>query len=110
LRVCAEQEAPAWFLPLLRKVSAQWRGGRLTLLPPDPFTAQRLQESAARELLRAALTVLCPPPPPVDIAPPLREESSGQDREKLRRELAEHPLILELERNFGARIIDCGRL
>ncbi|MDR2076866.1 MAG: hypothetical protein LBP61_08080, partial [Desulfovibrio sp.] len=110
LRVCADQGAPAWLLPLLRKVTAQWRDGRLLLTPPDPFTAQRLQESAARDLLRAALAVLRTPPPPLEIGAPLREESSRQSQEEIIRELSGHPLIQELERNFGARIIDCGRL
>jgi DNA polymerase-3 subunit gamma/tau len=110
LQACSDQGAPGWLLPLLRKVSAQWRDGRLLLLPPDPFTGQRLQESAARDLLRAALAVFCAPPPPVEIGLPVREESTRQDREELRRELAGHPLIQEMERHFGARIIDCGRL
>jgi DNA polymerase-3 subunit gamma/tau len=110
LQACADQNAPTWLLPLLRKVTARWREGRLCLIPADPFTAQRLQDSAARDFLRAALAALCPPPPPVDIDPPTRVETSRQSREELRRELSRHPLIQELERNFGARIIDCGRL
>jgi DNA polymerase-3 subunit gamma/tau len=110
LRICAEQGAPAWLLPLLRKITPQWRNGRLVLTPSDPFTAQRLQDSAARDLLRAALAALRTPPPPLDIEPPPRQETSPRSREELRRELAGHPLIRELERNFGARIIDCGRL
>ena len=110
LRVCSEQGAPAWLLPLLRKTTAQWRDGRLVLTPSDPFAAQRLQDSTARDLLRAALAAFRTPPPPLDIAPPLRQETSPRSREELRLELAGHPLIQELERNFGARIIDCGRL
>ncbi|MDR2161340.1 MAG: DNA polymerase III subunit gamma/tau [Desulfovibrio sp.] len=109
LRACAAQESSSWFIPLARKVSAQWQEGRLLLLPPDPFTARRLEEPAAQDVLRSALASLCSSPPLLEIAPPADAGPPRRSQEELRREIARHPLVRELEKIFAARIVDCGQ-
>ena len=107
LAECARREAPPWFAPLAQRISAVWREDRLVLAPQDAFTGQRIQDPISREILDAALAALCGGVPALEVLEPV---SDRKDRDDLKKEVYEHPLVLEMQKSFGARIVDYGQL
>ena len=104
---CIRQEAPPWFKPLASRISCVWAGSRLILTPQDAFTSQRIREPLAKEILDAALHALCGTLPVLEVLTPV---SDRKDREELKKEVYEHPMVREMQESFGARIVDYGQM
>lgn len=105
--LCGDLALPPWLAPLLRRIQASWRADVLVLKVQDTFSAERLNDPPAREALHRLLTAWCGAVPVLDIqiVAPARKS-----REELQAELMQHPLVKEVQTQFGARIVDYGQI
>ncbi len=107
VRHCKDAEAPAWFLSLAAHMESEWSGDTLLLIPHDTFTSEQMQEPEAAGILRAALTALCGAVPSLECRPPVTVRKT---REQMQQEIHSHPLVQEMQRHFGARVLDYGQI
>ncbi|MDR3074280.1 MAG: DNA polymerase III subunit gamma/tau [Deltaproteobacteria bacterium] len=105
LRFCKQRpDISAEFSGLLRSLSGEWKAGVLELTPESEFCAERLSspetldlfETLAREHYGRETRTRVLPPPPVKTAAAIRES------------LRENPVVLLLEKELGARLVDYG--
>ena len=98
---------PPWLVPLLRRAEASWNEDTLVLTAQDEFSAGRLKDPQAREAIGRLLAVWCGVVPALDIRAPTTVRKS---REELQADIMSHPLVKEVQAQFGARIIDYGQM
>lgn len=102
-----ELALPAWLTSLLRRAQAGWQGNVLMLTAQDAFSAGRLRDPQAREALERLLAAWCGVVPALDIQAP---EVARKSREELQTEIMQHPLVKEMQAQFGAKIVDYGQM
>lgn len=107
LAICEEQNIPAWLSQLLKRCDCKEREGSLLIFAQDDFTAERLRDPEATELIKRLLEIQCGHVPDYEIKGPDKPRKS---REQLKAEILEHPLVKEIENHLGACIIDYGQL
>ncbi len=101
------QEAPPWFVALLRRLEARWEQGRLLLEAQDGFTLERLNEAPIRQRFEALLQAWCGAVPPYVLA---AKEIVRKSREALKAEIMGHSLVQDVQKNFGGHMVDYGQL
>ena len=102
-----ELALPSWLISLLRRAQAGWRGDVLVLTAQDAFSAERLRDPQAREALERLIAAWCGAVPALDIQAP---EVARKSREELQTEIMCHPLVKEIQAQFGAKIVDYGQM
>ena len=101
------QDAPPWLLSLARSVESSWQGDTLVLAPSDNFILQQITEPAAKELLSNIISDLCGKMPAVSYVTPTHVK---RDRDTLKQEIYDNPVVKMFEDGLGARIFDYGQL
>lgn len=104
---CAAKAAPSWMNSLLRRITARWQGEELTLEAQDDFTIDQLSTPQRRAVLEPILAHWCGALPPYRIIGP---EKRPKSRGELREDILGHPLVKEMEKRFGARVLDFGQM
>ncbi len=102
-----ELAIPTWLTSLLRRARAGWQGDVLVLTAQDTFSAERLRDPQAREALERLLAAWCGVVPALDIQAP---DVARKSREELQTEIMQHPLVKEMQAQFGAKIVDYGQM
>jgi DNA polymerase-3 subunit gamma/tau len=102
-----ERDAPGWFTAVARAVEAENKPGGILLTPRDGFTAERLNEPVVRNLITATAQSLYGRDIFVEVGPPPR--IATLNREELRKEVDEHPLVRTAKAVLGADVLDFGR-
>ena len=102
-----ELALPSWLISLLRRARAGWQGEVLVLTAQDAFSAGRLRDPQAREALERLLPAWCGAVPALEIRAP---EVARKSREELQAEIMRHPLVKEMQAQFGAKIVDYGQM
>ena len=102
-----ERDAPGWFTAVARAAEAENRPEGILLTPRDGFTAERLNEPVVRDLITATARSLYGRDIPVEVGPPPRIATLNRD--ELRKEVDEHPLVRTAKAVLGADVLDFGR-
>ena len=102
-----ERDAPGWFTAVARAAEAENKPGGIRLTPRDGFTAERLNEPVVRDLITATARSLYGRDIPVEVGPPPRITTLNRD--ELRKEVDDHPLVRTAKAVLGADVLDFGR-
>jgi len=105
--LCEAKSAPPWFVSLLKRLNARWEHGTLCLEASDAFTLDRLHEPQIRARLEETLADWCGAIPAFTL---VAQKALVKSRDDLKAEVVQHPLVREVQENFGGYIIDYGQL
>jgi DNA polymerase-3 subunit gamma/tau len=105
--LCEATDQPSWLISLLRRTKIRREGNSVTLTAPDEFILDRIKEREIFSHMERLFLDWCGVVPDLELAEPgIRRQS----REEIKGRVLEHPLVREIQSQFGGYIIDYGQI